>query len=278
MTKDIENIQREFGIVGREEELGAALLAAKNGKHILLEGEVGIGKTTIANAIAAYTKAGFIRVDGDERFDENKLVGFFDPPTVIRDGYSWKSFTQGPLASAMEKGCVLFINELNRIPEGTQNVLLPAMDDKLIEVPKLGQVKAKDGFLIVATQNPEEHVGVTSLAEALKDRFILITLEYQNEEEEVAIVKNKVKTADEVVKAAVRIVRKTRDHPDIKRGASIRGAIDLCTLLPGKPGIGDWVKTAKICLGTRVALFIGAEKTREQVITEIVESYFRDFP
>jgi RND family efflux transporter MFP subunit len=75
-----------------------------------------------------------------------------------------------PLVRAMESGGVLFVNELNRMPEGVQNVMLPAMDEGRIEVPMLGTVQARDGFVVVATQNPAEFVATSHLAEALLAR------------------------------------------------------------------------------------------------------------
>jgi len=146
---------------------------------------------------------------------------------VIEFGYdAEKSFVPGPLVRAMLEGGILFINELNRLPESTQNVLLPAMDEGQIIIPRLGAVKAKPGFYIIATQNPEEHVGVTSLSEALRDR------DYQTEEEEKEITLLRSGCNDpKIVDLAVKICRATREHPEIKRGASVRGAIDLASLV-----------------------------------------------
>ena len=85
----------------------------------------------------------------------------------------------------MREGAVLFINELNRMPESVQNVLLPALDERLVSVPHVGVVDAVDGFQVVATQNPVEYVATGHLSEALRDRFEHLALEYQDAEEEV---------------------------------------------------------------------------------------------
>jgi MoxR-like ATPase len=123
----------------------------------------------------------------------------------------------------MKSGGVLFINELNRLPEGVQNVLLPAIDERKIMVPKLGVVHAHPNFTVIATQNPKEFVATSHLSEAILDRFELVVLDYQSESEEQAIVARTV-SKTELVKAAVRLVRFTRSHERIRRGASVRAA------------------------------------------------------
>ena len=142
MDNAVKELQKTHKIVGRKDELYSSLIAAKAGKHILLEGAVGVGKTTIALAVASHLERSFIRIDGDERYTEQKLSGWFDPPLVLSGGYSEESFIQGPLTTAMREGSILLINELNRMPEGTQNVLLTAMDEHTIFIPKYGKVTA----------------------------------------------------------------------------------------------------------------------------------------
>jgi MoxR-like ATPase len=230
--EDVKNIQQSHKIIGRAEELQKALYAIAAKKHVLIEGSVGVGKTVIAIALADHFNRHIFRVDGDERYTEQKMVGWFDPPVVMAKGYSKDAFIEGPLYKAMTEGAFLFINELNRMPEGTQNVLLPAMDERRIVVPRIGTVVAKEGFTIIATQNPEEYIGTSRLSEALKDRFVWIRLKYQSEEEEMQIVHKETCSQDDLlVKAAVKIGRKTRDHPEIRRGASVRGAIDIVSIM-----------------------------------------------
>jgi len=281
LNQIVQEIRSKFGIVGREHELCKALAAKLAGKHLLLEGEVGVGKTTIALALAKFFNQPFYRIDGDERFTETKLVGHWEPPLVIEFGYdAEKSFVPGPLVRAMLEGGILFINELNRLPESTQNVLLPAMDEGQIIIPKLGVVKAKPGFYIIATQNPEEHVGVTSLSEALRDRFVWIKLNYQTEEEEKEITLLRSGCNDpKIVDLAVKICRATREHPEIKRGASVRGAIDLASLVSklNSHSVDEWVDAAIMALGTKIVLEDDAGKPVEKIIREIVVSVFQNF-
>jgi MoxR-like ATPase len=222
----IEKIQREHGIVGREAELTMALAVLGAGRHLLLEGPVGVGKTTVALAVCSHLGRETVRVDGDDRYSENKLTGWFDPPLVLQQGYREESFFPGPLVEAMREGRVLFINELNRMPESVQNVLLPALDERLLQVPHIGEVRAAEGFQVVATQNPVEYVGTGHLSEALRDRFEHLALAYQPAAEESAIVVAETGSDDAaLVLTAVRLTRATRLHPRFRKGASVRGAI-----------------------------------------------------
>jgi MoxR-like ATPase len=222
----IEKIQREHGIVGRERELGMALAVLGAGRHLLLEGPVGVGKTTVALAVCTHLGRDTVRVDGDDRYSESKLTGWFDPPLVLKQGYREGSFFPGPLVEAMREGRVLFINELNRMPESVQNVLLPALDEGLVQVPHIGEVRAAGGFQVVATQNPVEYVATGHLSEALRDRFEHLALHYQTAAEEEAIVAVETGSDDvALVRTAVRLTRATRLHPRLRKGASVRAAV-----------------------------------------------------
>src|SRR5688572_14091193 len=138
MANHVGEIQRAHGIVGRSAELALLSACGRSRRHVLLEGPVGVGKTVLAKAVAASLGKTIVRVDGDGRYTEQKLTGWFDPPVVMKSGYTPDSFLAGPLVDAMRAGGVLFVNELNRMPEGVQNVLLPALDEGVIVVPKLG--------------------------------------------------------------------------------------------------------------------------------------------
>jgi len=227
----IKKIQEEYGIIGRDSELAIALAVLGTGRHLLLEGPVGVGKTTVALAVCSHLGKDTERVDGDDRYSESKLTGWFDPPLVLKEGYREESFFAGPLVSAMRNGKVLFINELNRMPESVQNVLLPALDERLLQVPHIGQVRAVDGFQVIATQNPVEYVATGHLSEALRDRFDHCSLLYQDAAQERDIVA-KVAASDnaDLVDVAVRLTRATRLHSRFRKGASVRGAIAIVSI------------------------------------------------
>jgi len=160
----------------------------------------------------------------------------------MKKGFVKEAFIYGPLAQAMQEGAILFINELNRMPEAVQNILLPAIDEHRLFIPGLGEIKAKEGFMVVATQNPREFVATSHLSEALMDRMEWLPLNYQSFDEEFEIVKNNLNISDKFfttqienyIAKAVMLTRLTREHPKIKRGASIRAAIAILKILKAK--------------------------------------------
>ena len=277
LSNEVRSIKKKNRIVGRDKELEKALAAISSGRHLMIEGPVGVGKTILAVAVARHLGRPVFRVDGDERYTEQKLSGWFDPPVVLEKGYIPEAFIPGPLTGAMREGGVLFMNEMNRMPEGVQNILLPAMDENIIEIPKIGTVRAKSGFVVIGTQNPREFVATTALSEALSDRFELLLLDYQSEDEELAIVKANVPgTSHELVARATWITRRTRSHPNIRRGASIRAAMSIARLAPAlSPDVLEGVrKASKMALPTRIEMREESKKSADEVIDEIVNECF----
>jgi len=270
---DVRQIQESFGVVGRERELATALAVLGGGRHLLLEGPVGSGKTTVALAVCGRLGRETVRVDGDDGASENRLAGWFDPPVALELGYSAASFVPGPLVRAMRGGRILFLNELNRLPEAAQNLLLPALDEGLILVPHLGPVRAARGFQVVATQNPAEYVATGHLSEALRDRFERLALPYQSAAEEEAIVAAVARCDDAaLVRTAVRLARATRLHPGVTRGASVRGAIAMVVLARSFGGDGREAlrRAAEAALSTRVGL-----RDRHARMDDVLDECFR---
>ena len=278
----VESIQQKCGVVGRGRELRTALAILGSGRHLLLEGPVGVGKTTVALCVCGHLGRGVVRVDGDDRYSESKLAGWFDPPVVLRQGYREESFFPGPLVLAMREGRVLFINELNRMPETVQNVLLPALDERILQVPHIGEVRAAPGFQVVATQNPVEYIATGHLSEALRDRFEHLSLEYQTATEEEAIVAARTGSDDiALIRTAVRLTRATRLHPLFRRGASVRGAIatvDLAKELrtadgeaPSEVSRETLRSAAEAALATRVNLRDGMDADFATAFAEVFE-------
>lgn len=272
-SDSIQAIQEKQGIVGRAWELSIALSVVASGRHLLLEGPVGVGKTTVALAVCNHGNRKTVRVDGDDRYTESKLTGWFDPPLVLKQGYNERAFLSGPLLEAMRDGSVLFINELNRMPEAVQNVLLPALDEKLLILPRIGQVIARPGFQVIATQNPVEYVATGHLSEALKDRFEHVAIEYQTEEEERAIVVASTGCQDaRLVERAVALTRRTRSDQRFRKGASIRAAIAMVEIGRFLEG-ADLLRTAaKAALPTRVELKDQEDSDLSEVIDELCEA------
>lgn len=274
-------------LIGREVEAAKLLACLKAKRNVLIEGPVGVGKTYLALAITSQLRRKVFRVDGDNRYSEQKLSGWFDPPTVIKKGFSEEAFVPGPLVEAMQEGGVLFINELNRLPEGVQNVLLPAIDERMIIVPRLGKVEAKEGFLVLATQNPKEFVATSHLSEAILDRFELVVLDYQSEAEEVEIVSTKIAKAglsrsdhEKLSLAAVLLARLTREHERIRRGASVRAAISVAEIAAVLMGEGQklndaFVAAVQMALPTRIEIEHEADSDRS--LREEVEALLREW-
>jgi MoxR-like ATPase len=259
-------------LFGRTDELSQVRACLQAKRNVLLEGPVGVGKTHLALAVTQELGLPVYRVDGDSRYSEQKLSGWFDPPTVIKKGFGKEAFVPGPLVEAMQEGGILFINELNRLPEGVQNILLPAIDERMILVPRLGEIRAKEGFLVIATQNPKEFVATSHLSEAILDRFELVVLDYQSEEEETQIVSERIepKLSDEksLALAAVRIARLTREHSKIRRGASVRAALSVAEigavfLRQGMSLEDAFLKAVILALPTRIEMEHETESARE---------------
>jgi len=277
IAKIIEDIQKKHNIIGREKELRKIIIARSVGKHILIEGEVGVGKTTLAKAVADHYDANFYRIDCSEETLAHNLVGYFDPPLVISKGYIEDSYIYGSLSSAMLNGGCLFINEINRMPESTQNSLLTSLDEKIMVIPKLKTIKADENFFVIATQNPAAHVGVTVLGEALKDRFIWIKLDYQSALEEIQIIKQEAnlgdKEGDKIEQLSQEIIEQTRDNRFIRRGSSVRGAIDLAGMITqydDTRSSKNWVEAGIMALYNKIELEDGVSQSKTEVITDIV--------
>ncbi len=227
MTNDpttIAQIQRRYGIVGRQAALAVALAALTAGRNLLLDGPAGVGKSTVAMAVCRHLGRELVRVDGGAAADG----AVRDGSAVHDDGAA--TFVAGPLAQAMRDGRLLFVTRLDCLPKTLQSALAAALDERLVRVPHAGEVSAAKGFAVVATCDPGDPRRTGRLVGALGGRFERLTLGYQSAADEAAIVAADSGSDDvSLVGVAVRVTRGTRLHPGFVRGASVRGASDMVT-------------------------------------------------
>ena len=105
------------------------------------------------------------------------------------------------------------------------------MSEAELTVPRLGLVRAEPGFRLVAAMNPFDAVGTERISSAIYDRTCRISMDYQSAATESAIVALRSAASDDAWRAqVVDLVRRTREHPDVRIGSSVRGAIDLVAI------------------------------------------------
>jgi MoxR-like ATPase len=264
-------------IVARAAEIKNILATLDAGRHLILEGAPGTTKSTILRTITEVCQIPFFLVEGNVDLTPAKLVGHFNPAKVIADDYKEEYFEKGPLAQAMEGG-ILYIEEFNRMPPDVANVLITAVEEGEVHVPRYGVVKAHPLFRVVCAQNPYDDVGTMRVSRAIYDRFCRIRLDYQSEEEEQEIVRRKTGCTDEsLIKIAVRVTQETRFHKEIKQGASVRGAMDMVAIALRLKEAGErsakeiLVSAMQSAMSGKIWLQETTERTAETILKEILE-------
>jgi len=238
-----ENIQKV--IVGKDETINLTLAAVLCEGHILLEDVPGIGKTTLARALATSLGCSFRRIQ-------------FTPDLLPSDvtGLNWFNqklqefeYRPGPIMSQ-----VVLADEINRATPRTQSALLESMQEHQVTVDGVTRMVPRP-FLVLATQNPIELEGTFPLPEAQVDRFLMrIAIGYPTEKDEKLILERfrltdplpelaAVTTPEEIISLQserrqirveepvrdyiVRVARFTRTHQEIELGASPRATLAL---------------------------------------------------
>jgi len=238
-----ENIQRV--IVGKDEQIEEALVAVLCEGHILVEDVPGIGKTTLAKALAASLGCTFRRIQFTPDLLPSDVTGI---NYYNQKQQEWE-FRAGPVFAQ-----VVLADEINRATPRTQSALLEAMQERQVTVD--GDTRPLPGpFLVLATQNPIELEGTFPLPEAQIDRFFIkLPIGYPTVDEENSILLrfertdplvglSPVVSTEELlamqkqvrevrVEASVReyvvaIARATREHAEVALGASPRGTMAL---------------------------------------------------
>ena len=156
ITLELEGLSKTYlpGTPGEVQVLRGADLALRRGEVVALVAPSGTGKSTLLRGVAREMDIGFEFVEGNAELTPARLVGHFDPARVLSEGYDPDVFVAGPLAAALQDGSLLYIEELNRVPEETLNVLITVMSERELNVPRLGRIEAAPGFRLVSAMNP----------------------------------------------------------------------------------------------------------------------------
>ncbi|MFN2244883.1 MAG: AAA family ATPase [Anaerolineae bacterium] len=295
----VENIARV--IVGKDEVIELCLAALLCEGHILLEDVPGIGKTTLAKAIARSTGCSFRRIQFTPDLLPSDVTGILYFNQRSQDF----EFRPGPIMSQ-----VVLADEINRATPRTQSALLEAMQERQVTVD-VDTMALPRPFLVLATQNPIELEGTFPLPEAQIDRFLMrVALGYPSKEDENAILlryerhdpldtlepvmqaddllamQEQVKTVlveESVREYMVDVVRATRDHDAVELGVSPRGTLALyrtaqaLAALRGRAFVipddvkylAPWVLTHRIIISPQTRL---RGRRPEEVMAEIVDT------
>jgi MoxR-like ATPase len=272
-------------VVGRRREIELVVAALIADRHVVIEGPPGTGKSTLLRTVAHELGVGFEFVEGNAELTPARLVGHFDPARVMAEGYDADVFVDGPLASALRDGSLLYVEEINRVPEETLNVLITVMSEGELHVPRLGRLAAAPGFRLVAAMNPFDAIGTARISGAVYDRVCRLAVDYQTATDERQITLRESGGGDldpDWVAKVVDLVRLTRSHGDLRVGSSVRGAIDMCAVASSLAAVrgssvtsGDVsLDAALVALSGRIRLREGTTRSTEDIVRELWKSVF----
>jgi len=228
-------------IKGKKETIGLAIVALLAEGHLLIEDVPGVGKTTLGHALARSLACKFHRIQFTSDLLPSDVLGV----SIYSPKLNEFEFKPGPIFAN-----IVLADEINRTTPKTQSALLEAMNEKQVTIENMTHLLPRP-FMVLATQNPIEHHGTYPLPESQLDRFLMrIEVGYPDPAAEKEILKRfsngnhhcpadavldptelvflqeqsrKVDIDDSIVDYMIRIVNRTRDHPEIALGVSPRG-------------------------------------------------------
>jgi len=240
----IDHLNREV-LQGKERAIRLAVTALLSGGHLLLEDIPGLGKTTLALALAKCLGLSFGRVQCTSDLLPSDITGL----SILDRNENRFHFVKGPIFNN-----IVLVDEINRAMPKTQSALLEAMEERRVTIEGTTYL-LPEPFLVIATQNPNDQVGTYMLPESQLDRFLLATgLGYPQDELEKQIIRHggirheiealtpildpenflaaqaaagKVYLGDKLVDYIHSLVQATRSHPMVQTGLSTRCAINL---------------------------------------------------
>jgi len=246
-------------VLGKPQVVTLALAGLFAEGHLLLEDVPGVGKTTLARAIAASVRGEWRRI----QFTPDLLPSDVTGVTIFNQATRQFEFHGGPVFAN-----IVVADEINRASPKTQSALLEVMEERGVTVDGRRHAVPRP-FLVVATQNPVEMDGTYRLPEAQLDRFLMkLSIGYPDEQVEVQVLKgaaagrspdylgavtdtetvaamirltHRVYVADPLYAYAVRLAAATREHKQVRVGVSPRGVIALSraaqayALMQGRP-------------------------------------------
>lgn len=177
MQRIVENMEKVMVGQGTAARLMVVCLAA--GGHVLIEDVPGIGKTTMANALAKSIGVSFNRIQFTPDILPSDITGFsmYNPKT------SEFEYRKGGIMSN-----IILADEINRTSPKTQASMLEVMEEKQVTVDGVAY-SVPEPFMVIATQNPVEYMGTYPLPEAQLDRFLMkVSMGYPDRDKEVDII------------------------------------------------------------------------------------------